>query len=90
MQKRSLLVTVMLAGSMFAAGAVQAASHIKPGDMSMGKMMTKDMSMDKDGMITKDEYMKKMGMMWDKADKDKKGKVSAGDLEKVFNTMGGG
>ena len=46
--------------------------------------------MDKDGMVTKEEYLKKMGAMWDKADAGKKGKVAPADLEKVFNTMGGG
>ena len=90
MQKRSMLIAAMMAGAMFAAGSVQAASHAAPGGMAMGKMMTKDMDTDKDGMITKAEYMKKMTSMWEKADKDKKGKVPVADLEKIFNTMGGG
>ncbi|MEO7762167.1 MAG: hypothetical protein ABIS68_09690 [Casimicrobiaceae bacterium] len=90
MQKKSMLIAAMLAGAMLVGGSVQAAKHVAPGGMSMGQMMTKDMDADKDGMITKDEYMKKMGTMWDKADKDKKGKVPMADLEKVFNTMGGG
>ena len=90
MQKRSLLITALLASAMFTAASVQAASHAAPGGMAMGKMMTKDMAMDKDGMITKEEYLKKMGAMWDKADAGKKGKVAPADLENVFNTMGGG
>ena len=89
MQKRSLLIAAMFAGTMIAAGSVQAAAHAAPAG-SMGAMMTKDMAQDKDGMITKEEYLKKVSSMWDKADKDKKGKVSKNDLEKVFNTMGGG
>ena len=90
MQPRTLLTTALLVGAMLATGSIQAASHMAPGGMSMGKMITKDMDADKDGMITKEEYLKKMGAMWDKADKDKKGKVTPADLEKVFNTMGGG
>ena len=90
MRTRLMFTTAMLAGAMFAAASVQAASHAAPGGMSMGKAMTKDMQADKDGMVTKDEYMKQVTAMWMKADKDNKGKVSKADLEKVFNTMGGG
>ena len=89
MQKRALLIAALLTTAL-SVGTAGAASHAKPGGMSMGKAMTKDMTMDKDGMVTKEEYLKHMGMMWDKADKDKKGKVPAGELEKLFNTMGGG
>lgn len=89
MHKRSLLIAALLTTAL-TVGTAGAASHMKPGAMSMGKMMTKDMAMDKDGMITKEAYLKHMSMMWDKADKEKKGKVKAADLENIFNTMGGG
>ena len=90
MYKRGLstLFAAMLAASMLMATSAQAASHVKPGGMDTGKMMTKDMDADKDGMVSKDEFMKKMGAMWDKMDKDKKGKVPMADVERFFNTMG--
>jgi hypothetical protein len=86
----SALFAVMLASTMLTAGPVLAASHMKPGGaMDTGKMMTKDMDADKDGMVSKDEFMKKMAAMWDKMDKEKKGKVPMSDVERFFNTMSG-
>ena len=89
---QKLLLAALLGSTMLVATATQAASHAAPGGMAMKPMsMSKEMTADKDGMVTKDEFMKKMGAMWDKMDKDKKGKVPMADFDRLFNTsMSGG
>lgn len=86
----SLLLAALMGSAMLVATSAQAASHAAPGGMAM-KPMSKEMSADKDGMVTKEEYLKKMGMMWDKMDKEKKGKVPMADFDRLFNmSMTGG
>ena len=86
----SQLFAAVMASAMLAATPVQAAGHAAPGSMAM-KPMSKEMAADKDGMVTKDEFMKKMGAMWDKMDKEKKGKVPMADFDRLFNmSMTGG
>jgi hypothetical protein len=86
MQTRGLLAA-MFAATMLMAASVQAAGHAAPGGMTPGKMVSSSMTADKDGMVTKDEFMKKMGAMWDKMDKEKKGKVAMADIERFFNNQ---
>ncbi|MEP7083116.1 MAG: hypothetical protein ABI854_00155 [Betaproteobacteria bacterium] len=87
---QKLLLAALLGSTMLVATSSQAASHAAPGGMAM-KPMSKEMMADKDGMVTKDEFMKKMGAMWDKMDKDKKGKVPMADFDRLFNmSMTGG
>ncbi len=87
---QKLLLAALLGSTMLVAMSAQAASHSAPGGMAM-KPMSKEMMADKDGMVTKDEFLKKMGAMWDKMDKDKKGKVPMADFDRLFNSsMTGG
>ncbi len=86
MKKASVLAAAILATSMLVGIQPLAAGHTQPGGMGAGKMMTKDMKADGDGMVSKDEYMKRMTEMWEKMDKEKKGKVKMSDLERAFNT----
>lgn len=78
--KRMTLATALLAATV---AFVPPAAHAA--DKGMSNIMAMDK--DKDGMISRAEFMEMMSREFDRMDKDRKGKLSAVDVQKSIEAI---